>query len=174
MASAPWHWRPADVHPSGVPPLTEMGTSPHAGDPDAAMAEAPTAQVAALEARVRGLEFALRLFAVVSLLVFWGVAMRRILAAPKFKSVFRDLLGSVEKLPDLTKAFLYFANHPLLAFGVPLACLVTGLVGSRLLPRSRGIVMVFGALAALGLIVMIANTALGLPMFNIIQGIYGN
>jgi len=130
--------------------------------------------VSELRREVAGLRLGLFLTATVILvaLAFWNLFV--VFNIPKYEKVFEDMLGSRDKLPELTKWVIGYARlggnlMPLAAVGA----FSLGAWSVMLLTRHSWKFMLVAILAIIGLILhgLAITAAMQFPLMQIIQGI---
>lgn len=134
--------------------------------------ESTHAELRALRSEIKEWTFGIRcVFATLNLLPLY-YCTRGLLAAPAFKSIFEDMLGSQDKLPVMTR-FVVAWSHELLAAVWLLAILATVLIFRA--SRSRTVWITTLLLSVFLLIVgHLVITTLFEPLGAVIQNLSGS
>ncbi|MDB6007234.1 MAG: hypothetical protein JWR15_4221 [Prosthecobacter sp.] len=133
--------------------------------------ETSSAELRDLRSAVKEWAFGIRcVFTVLNVLPLY-YCTRLLLAAPRFQSIFQDMLGSQDRLPGLTRLIMAW-SRPLLG-GVWLFAALT-ITFIFVLKRARH-VWITAAVSAFLLIATghLIATMLGDPLINVIQGLSG-
>jgi len=128
-------------------------------------------EVTALQSEVREWALGLRWMLTLIIAVPLFYMTRVILMAPKFESIFEDMLGSQQKLPTLTRLIL---GHPMqvLALTWGVAFVAALLIFKLQKPRHIWITAI-AVISFLILSVQIALSALTEPLWMVIQNLSG-
>ena len=133
-----------------------------------------TETISELRREVAGLRFGIFLGATVVMASFAFLNLIAVLSIPKFEKIFEDMLGSRDKLPELTKwVFVYggWGGNLMPFVAISSFALITWSV--MLLTRHSWRYILVAVFAVFGLILhgLVITMALYLPLIQIIQGI---
>jgi len=123
--------------------------------------------------RLEDLEIALRFLSISALAVPTWFGLSSAISVPKHTAIFRDMLGSLERLPPLTNFITNAANHGLPFFAIPIVFAIVGVLAALRLPTRRWLCIYLAAIAGSAGFWFVVERSLQQPVMKIFQGISG-
>ena len=124
-----------------------------------------------IEDRIRALEHVIRIFGVVAISTVGSLAQHGAVSTQRYRQVLKDMLGSEEMLPGLTKILFSASEFRIAYLFVPLLVIGVGIVGALKLPQTSAIIAFGVALLLLASFWVLTRIAFSHPLLQAIQGV---